>query len=138
MASRRSFRQISAPAPSAWRLVTDPDALPSWFTSVESCIVDGDTRVCQLARGGEVRERIVTSDDDLRRFQYSIAEGIPVSSHLATIDVLDLDGSSCVVVYGTDVTPDAAGAHIDRAVEQALDDMKAVLERDTLPEEDRV
>ena len=51
-------------------------------------------------------EEIVTVDDDLRRFQYSITEmPIPVEFHLSTIDVLE-DGDGTLIVYGVDVRPD--------------------------------
>jgi hypothetical protein len=53
-----------------------------------------------------VTEEIVTVDDDLRRFQYSITDmPIPVEFHLSTIDVLE-DGDGTLIVYGVDVRPD--------------------------------
>ena len=48
----------------------------------------GNARVVQMG-DISVTEEIVTVDDDLRRFQYSITEmPIPIEFHLSTIDVL--------------------------------------------------
>ena len=58
-----------------------------------------------------ITEEIVTVDDDLRRFQYSITEmPIPVEYHLSTIDVLE-DGDGTLIVYGVDVQPDMLEGH---------------------------
>jgi uncharacterized membrane protein len=130
MVSLRSHRKIAAPVDRIWSFVGDSEALPTWFRSIASCAVSGDLRVCQLARGGEVRERIVTRDEQLRRFQYSITEGIPVTSHLGSIDVLDVGPGASVVVYSTDAEPDTVGAQIGAAVERALDDLVALFETD--------
>jgi hypothetical protein len=128
MVSRRSHRRIEVPADRAWALLSDSALVPTWFQSIKGCVVTGDRRVCRLAGGATVTEQILTCDDELRRFQYSIAEGIPVDTHRATIDVIALDEGVCVVVYSTDVTPDRFGAPMGDAVEEALDAVKALLE----------
>jgi hypothetical protein len=130
MGSFRSHRHIAAPADRLWALIGDSLAVPTWFSSIAECAVEGDVRTCKLVRGGEVRERIVTQDNELRRFQYSIIAGIPVSSHLGTIDVLAIDPGSSIVVYSTEVQPDAVGAHIGSAVERALDKLVQLFESD--------
>jgi hypothetical protein len=128
MASTRSHRQIEAPAGEVWSLIRDPNSLPSWFKSIAECVVADTLRTCTLVRGGEVRERIVTCDDELRRFQYTITDGIPVTSHLATIDVIALGARSSIVIYSTDVLPDALGAQIGPSVDAALSDLKSLAE----------
>jgi uncharacterized membrane protein len=126
--SLRSHREVEASADRVWALVSDPEALPTWFHSIATCTVAEDVRSCALVRGGEVRERIVTQDDELMRFQYSIIEGIPVTSHLGTIDVIGLSPTTSLVVYSTDAEPPAVGTQIGTAVEQALDDLVLVFD----------
>jgi hypothetical protein len=130
MVSLRSHRQIAAPAARVWAVVGDSEAIPTWFHSIAECTIAADVRTCRLARGGVVRERIVTHDDLLRRFQYSIVEGIPVTSHLGTIDVLPIGTGASLVVYSTDAQPDAVGSQIGVAVERALDDLVSLFEDD--------
>jgi carbon monoxide dehydrogenase subunit G len=131
MASTRSHRQIEAPADEVWRLIRDPDSLPSWFQSIAACVVAGDVRTCTLVRGGEVRERIVTCDDELRRFQYTITDGMPVTDHLATIDVIAVGAGSSIVIYSTEVSPDRLGAQIGSSVDAALSDLQSLAEAST-------
>lgn len=74
--------------------------------------------------GGKLEEEVVTSDDELRRFQYRITAGdMPLDSHLGTINVLDVDGQA-LVVDSTDVTPDEAAEQMDRALADGLQGLK--------------
>jgi hypothetical protein len=103
-ASIREEVRIGRPAAQVWQLVGDPTRVHEWFPGIVSCRVDGNTRVVTLGNGMGIHERIVTLDPLLRRFQYAIDLPI-VRSHLGTIDVIELDPDSCLVVYGTDAEP---------------------------------
>lgn len=126
MATVRQHIRIDRPADEVWRLVSDAAALATWFPGIDTVSVDGDVRTCTMG-GLVMRERIVTNDDALRRFQYRIVEGVPVTEHLATIDVLE-DGAGSIVVYGADVQP-GDGAQMSAAFGAALDGLRAALER---------
>jgi uncharacterized protein YndB with AHSA1/START domain len=127
--SLRSHRRIGVPADRAWAVLREPTGVADWFPSIAECTVDGDIRTCWLSRGGSVRERVVTVDDELRRFQYSILEGLPVTTHLATVDVLEVAPGECLVVYSTEATPDSTAGGLGRAVESGVDALKSYLER---------
>ena len=81
-----------------------------------------------LEGGGRLEEEIVTSDDELRRFQYRIMAGdMPVEFHLGTVDVLP-DGDTSLVVYSTDVTPDEVAEQMDGVIAEGLAGLKQHLE----------
>ena len=104
MASTRYHVRIDAPADEVWRVVGRPDLLHLWFPGIVGCTVEGDTRTIVTGNGVPMPEQIVTHDHLLRRFQYRITAPL-FRNHLATLDVLDLDDESCVVVYSTDAEP---------------------------------
>jgi hypothetical protein len=105
MATLRETIHIDAKPDTVWAGVRDPLALLDWFDGIDSGEMVGNAR--KLKMGDiSVTEEIVTVDDDLRRFQYSITDlPIPVEFHLSTIDVLE-DGDGTLIVYGVDVRPD--------------------------------
>lgn len=128
MGTTRTHIKIDRPAVEVWKAVADPCGLQDWFPGIESCVLEGNARRIGLGGGLEVVEEIVTSDDELRRFQYSLTEGpMPVESHLATIDVID-DGDSTLVVYGCDMKPDDGVTMMAGVFGAALENLKKHLE----------
>lgn len=105
MATIRETIHINASPDTVWAGVRDPLALLDWFEGLDGGEMDGTARKIKMG-DFTITEEIVTVDDDLRRFQYSITDmPIPVEYHLATIDVLE-DGDGTLIVYGADVRPD--------------------------------
>lgn len=123
MASVRRELRIDRPAAEVWEVVGDVGAIHRWFPGIVGCElleVDGTTvRRVELATGLRLDELVVTNDPLTRRFQYSITGGV-FRHHLGTVDVIDLDGSSCMVVYGTDAEPDVMALVIGGASGEAL------------------
>jgi hypothetical protein len=111
-------------------VLCDPIGLPTWFTSVESARVDGDLRHLMLKRGGEVTERLLTVDDELHRFRYSVQSGLPLEAHLGTVDVIDVGPGQSLVVYAADLEPADAAPGFDRSIKGALVSLKELLEAD--------
>jgi hypothetical protein len=113
-----------------WAAVGAPARLAEWFPVTE-CIMEPDAsppvRVVALASGLRFREEIVTVDDDLRRFQYRIADNPLITFHLGTVDVLE-DGEGSLVVYSTDATPDVFALTIGGAAGSALERLKTLIE----------
>lgn len=128
MATIRHHARIDAAPDEVWKVVSDAGAISTWFPLIEQSSASDGVRHCTLQGGGELEEEIVTSDDELRRFQYRITAGaMPVEFHLGTIDVLDLDGRA-LVVYSTDVTPDEVAGQMDGVLAEGLEGLKAHLE----------
>lgn len=127
MATVRHHIHIDRDPDEVWKVISDAGAISTWFPGIETTIADGGERRCSVAGGIQLVEQIVTVDHELRRFQYSISEGMPVEFHLATVDVLpDRDGS--LVIYSTDVLPDEAKEPMDAALAQGLAGLKTHLE----------
>ena len=120
MASIRRHIVLNASPETVWEMVGDPSAITEWAPSIASCLMQGTKRILTLDRGGTVEEDIITLDHGLRRIQYAVRKGLPVDSHLATVDVIELSANSCVVIYSTDVTPDPIAKHIAAALDGSI------------------
>jgi len=110
----------------AWALVGDPPRVHEWFPGIVACTVDGDVRVITTGSGLPMPERLVTVDPALRRLQYRITAPL-FTEHLGTIDVLDLEDGTSLVVYGTDADPAALALVIGGAARAALAHLPEVL-----------
>jgi hypothetical protein len=105
MATVRYERRIAAPADTVWNVVKDPASIPQWFPGIVGCEVDGNIRTIHLANGISMPEEIIASDSILRRFAYRITSPL-YSSHLGTIDVIEIGERDSLCVYSTTAEPD--------------------------------
>jgi hypothetical protein len=121
---------IGVDANTAWRVVGRPDLVHHWFPGVVGCEVAGDVRTVTLASGLTFEEAILTCDPLLRRFQYRISGGI-FTEHLASVDVIALDETSCLVTYATDAAPAAMAVVLGGASGDALAELRRLLEDGT-------
>lgn len=128
MATIHNELAIDAGADAVWLIVGDPSAVERWFRPVESVDLVDDLRICAMRGGGEVIERILEVDAADRRFSYSIIEGFPLESHVATVRVLE-SGTGSLVTYDTEVTPDSFAGGLDRSVEKALLQLRSLFDR---------
>jgi hypothetical protein len=118
--------RVAAEAETVWALVGDPARLPEWFPGIESCVVEGDQRTVTTRSGLPMPERLLTVDPTLRRFQYRITAPLFVE-HLGTVDVLDLEDGTSLVLYSTDAEPAALALVIGGAARAALARLPAAL-----------
>ena len=123
---RRQVR-IARPPDEVWAVVGEPARLPEWFPGIVGCDVDGTTRVIHTGSGIPMPEELVTIDPILRRFQYRITVGL-FREHLSTIDVLDLNDGTSLVVYGVDAEPSAMALIIGGAAGNALEHLRTMME----------
>lgn len=129
MGTIRHHARIDRSPDEVWRVVADAAGISQWFPGIEEAEADAHSRRVTMQGGVALQEEIVTSDDDLRRFQYRVTGGdIPVESHLGTVDVLDAGDGGALVIYSTDVTPDAVAEQMDGAIAGAVKGLKAHLE----------
>ncbi len=123
--------RISRPAADVWVLVGAPERLHEWFPGVTACQVDGTSRVITLGSGMQMPEEILVNDPTMRRFEYRIT--IPIfKHHRGTIDVIDLEDDTCLVVYSTEADPRTMALTIAGGTAGALDELKRQME---LPEQ---
>jgi hypothetical protein len=118
---------IGVDADTAWRVVGRPDLLHQWFPGVVACEVAGDVRTVTLATGLTFEETILTCDPLLRRFQYRISGGL-FTEHLASLDVIALDETSCLVTYASDAAPATMAVVLGGATGDALAELRRLLE----------
>jgi hypothetical protein len=118
---------IGVDADTAWRVVGRPDLLHHWFPGVVGCEVAGDVRTVTLATGLTFEETILTCDPLLRRFQYRISGGL-FTEHLASLDVIALDETSCLVTYASDAAPATMAVVLGGATGDALAELRRLLE----------
>jgi carbon monoxide dehydrogenase subunit G len=127
VATLRETIHIDAPPAKVWAEVREPLGMLEWMPGIDSGEMKGNARHLKM---GEINvvEEIVTVDDDLRRFQYSITEmPIPVEAHVSTIDVLP-DGDGSLVIYGVDVKPDELAGMLGAVIADATLKLKAHIE----------
>jgi uncharacterized protein YndB with AHSA1/START domain len=118
---------IKRPADDVWAILGDPARVHEWFTGIQSCQVDGNTRIVTTGSGLPMTEEIVTTDAIQRRFQYRITAGV-FNEHLSTIDVIDLGDDTCVAVYAADADPATMALIIAGAAGSALLELRDRLE----------
>lgn len=135
MSTRASIRRhvvVERSADEVWAVVGRPELLHLWFPGIESCVVDGDRRDVALATGLSMTERILTRDPLQRRFQYSLS-GSLFQEHLATIDVIELDPTTSMLIYSTDAAPATMALVLGGGAGAALDEVRRQLESQVGP-----
>lgn len=128
MATLRAHTTIDRPAQEVWEVVSDAGNISAWFPAVQTSEATQTSSKCELVGGQPLEEEIVTNDPQLRRFQYRITGGIPVESHLGTVDVLDT-AAGAVVVYSTEIEPAAVADTLGPAIEEGLQGLKQYCEK---------
>ncbi len=123
---RREVR-IACPADEVWAVVGDPSSMAQWFPGVESCTVEGNTRTLNTAAGLPVPEELIVVDPLQRRLQYRVLAPI-VRFHLGTLDVIDLEDGTSLVVSSTNTEPATLSLVFGGATGHALGVLKDQLE----------
>jgi uncharacterized protein YndB with AHSA1/START domain len=127
LGSIRHEIRIHRSAADVWERVRDAAGLHTWFPGITSCQVDGMNRVIVLGSGMPMPEEILVIDDVQRRFQYRITAPI-FRHHRGTIDVIDLDDDTSLVVYSTEADPRTMALTIAGGTAGALDELKRQME----------
>lgn len=131
--SVRHSRRIHASADRVWALVGDPARLHDWWPGIVACTVNGVERVITLASGITMPEEILVHDAVQHRFQYRITAPL-FTFHRGTIDVIDLDDGTCVMVYAVDADPRTMALVIAGAGAAGLDEVARLVENELAEE----
>ena len=127
LGSIRHETRIRRAADDVWQLVGDAARLYEWFPGIASSPVDGTTRLITTDAGLPLPEEILIVDPVQRRFQYRLTAPA-FRHHRGTIDVIDLDDATCLVVYSTEADPRAMALVIGGGTAGALDELRGQME----------
>ena len=97
---------VAAAPDEVWKKLGDFGGIADFFPGIESFRLEGDGEERVIGMFGmEIRERLLSRDDDTRTISYSVVDGVPIDSHTATISV-EPDGEGSKVTWSYNVTPD--------------------------------
>jgi hypothetical protein len=128
MATIRSHARIHRDPDEVWAVLADPTRIVEWFPGVTDATVADGVRTLTLRSGVPVFEDIVTLDHRMRRFQYRITGPLPVSYHLATMDVIDDGEPGCLLVYSTEISPDPMAFVLDGVISEGVATLARMLD----------
>ncbi|MGQ0467387.1 MAG: SRPBCC family protein [Sporichthyaceae bacterium] len=128
MATVRHHLHVNAAPDDVFKVIADAGSISNWFGPIVSSSSTPTGRIVTLGDGTEINEDTVTSDNELRRFQYAIKSGLPVDHHIGTFDVLP-DGDGSLVIYAADVAPDELGPVFDGVMAEGIKGLKDYCER---------
>lgn len=129
MATIRQEFEVPAPAEAVWAALRDfgrVDQLAAGFVTASVLEEEGAVRRITFFNGMEVRERLVSLEDEARRIVYT-AEGGRASHHNASAQVIALGPQRCRFVWITDLLPDAIAPAIAQMMERGAQAMQASL-----------
>ena len=118
---------IDRSADQVWALIGDFGGIGGWMPGIDSCRVEGEDRILETM-GMTITEHLVKKDDAARALTYSIVEGAPVERHEAVITVIP-DGEGSRVTWDVEATPDDMAGLMAAVYQQALDALKAHVEK---------
>ncbi|MEM6927440.1 MAG: SRPBCC family protein [Myxococcota bacterium] len=99
---------LSAPLDEVWEAIADVGNVPRLTAMVVASRMEGDTRYCTFAGGGELRETILSVDHERRRMAYRVHRSpFPIDEHAASM-VVTAEGDGARVTWTTDLKPDDA------------------------------
>lgn len=139
MPAIRNTVTINATPDEVWAVLSDMPATRQWLPGVVAARMDDDLRVCTMADGQEVHERISGVSDEARSYRFDhMRVPLPVtqSGGTFTVDRGDASGTA-VVVLETRFEPldptsvDQLTAGMRDAFQQSLDSLRTFVEEKT-------
>ena len=112
-------QQFNYPADQLWAIVGTPDRI-DWVPGAASCTFDGEVRSLSLPGAGDIKERILSHNNDQRTMEYSCFETpAPLESHHASMQIIS-NAQGCRLIWETSVTPVAFESFIRTSMEGCL------------------
>jgi carbon monoxide dehydrogenase subunit G len=116
---------LDAAPRAVWDKVGDFAGVGELFPAIESFRLEDDVRVLGMF-GIEIRERLLSRDEEAMTITYSVIGGVPVTKHEATISVVP-EGEGSKVTWAFDVEPDEMAALFADTYKQALEQLPGLL-----------
>jgi uncharacterized protein YndB with AHSA1/START domain len=136
MPTIRNTVTINATPDEVWAVLSDMPATRMWLPGVVAARMEGDLRVCTMADGQEVHERISAVSDDTRSFRFDhVRVPLPVRESGGTFTVTEGAGAATTdVVLQTTFEPldpssaDQLTGGMQAAFQQSLDSLRTYVE----------
>lgn len=133
----RNTVTISASPDDVWTVLADMPATRQWLPGVVAARMDDALRVCTMADGHEVHERITDVSDEARSYRFDhIRVPLPVrqSGGTFTVTAGDPVGTATVVLETTfepldPTSADQLSAGLRDAFQQSLDSLRIYVEK---------
>jgi hypothetical protein len=129
VATIRKEIELNVPAERVWDKIADTSNISKLVGFVETSRQQGDARVCTLQGGGELTEKIVSVDHDLKRVMYSITESpLNMDFHSASMEVIGAEGGNATrLLWTVDLLPSEAVDAMAPMLDSACADMVGTL-----------
>jgi len=115
--------QLPVSVDHAWHRVAAVDQVHDILPLVTSCTVDGDQRACLLANGAQLKEEIISIDNDLKRIAYTVIDSpFGLEYHAASMQIV-ADGQGARIIWITDFKPDQLKDALTPMLEQMFAQM---------------
>ena len=118
--------QFAASADQLCAIVGTPDRV-DWVPGAESCTFDGSVRSLSLPGAGDIKERILSHNNELRRIEYSCFETpAPLESHHASMEVI-ANENGCRLLWETTAAPIEIETFIRTSMEGCIEKLADLL-----------
>lgn len=118
--------QFNVSAEQLWAIVGTPDRI-DWVPGATGCKIHGDIRSLTLAGAGNIKERILSQDNQRRILEYSCFEtSAPLQSHRSRIEVV-ANADGCQLIWQTTVTPLAIEVFISKSMTDCVTKLEEIL-----------
>lgn len=137
MATVRRTRRFRQPAERVWAVIGRVELLHTWWPGIVNCEMstdeDGNTvRTVTMSNGIPAPETILELDHLQRHLTYRLSLPI-IQYHRCTVDVIELSGDECIVVYLTDCVPNPMALIVGGASGGALEELARQFDAGTGP-----
>ncbi len=127
MATIRKRIEVAAGPEKVWEKLSKVGEISKLIGFVSDSVLTGDTRVCSLAQGGSLKEKIVTVDAEARRVVYTITESpLNMAFHAASMEI-EAAGDGTAMTWTVDLLPAEAAEQMEPMLAAAMEDMKSSL-----------
>ena len=113
-------------AKSLWNILSDVSRC-DWVPTVDAITLEGDCRIFQMEGIGSVKERILLLDNELMKLQYSAIESKMPIEHLATMQISEINATSCKLEWSTEIDPEMFAEAIHQGMLVSIEGIKAVI-----------
>lgn len=130
MATVQKVIDVEASVEDVWDKIANVGSISDLVGFITESQLNGDVRVCKMADGGILEEKIISVDHALRRVAYCIINSpLDLEFHSASMQVVPKGGSASVI-WITDLKPDSMAEQFDTIFEEAVPGIRTALEND--------